>query len=271
MAPRVLVADPLAEAGLEILRREADVAVQTGLPPDRLLEVIGGFDALVVRSATKVTADVLAAGRRLRVVGRAGVGVDNIDVDEATRRGIVVVNAAGASTFAAAELAFAHLLALARNLPRAMASVERGEWTPGRFVGVELRGKTLGIIGLGRIGSQVARRAQAFEMRVIATDPFISREHADGLGVELVPLDELLRTSDFVSLHAPLNPQNAELMGDAQFALMKRGARLINCARGGLVDEAALRRALDGGHLAGAAVDVFQEEPPRGSPLIGHP
>jgi D-3-phosphoglycerate dehydrogenase len=268
---RILIADAVADAGIELLKTEAEVVVQPGLSPAQLLESIGAYDALVVRSATKVTRQVLEAARNLRVVGRAGVGVDNIDVEEATRRGIVVVNSGGASTIAAAELALAHMLALARNVPQAMASVERGEWTPAQFVGVELRGKTLGVVGLGRIGTQVARRALAFEMRVIATDPFVSREHAETNGVELVPLDELLRTADFVTLHAPLNPQTNEMMGDAQLGQMKRGARLINCARGGLVDEAALRRALDSGQLAGAAVDVFQQEPPRESPLIGHP
>ncbi|MGH2351614.1 MAG: phosphoglycerate dehydrogenase [Chloroflexota bacterium] len=269
--PKILVADPLAEAGLDILRQEAQVTVQTGMSPAQLLEVIGEHDALVVRSETKVTKDVLAAGHKLRAVGRAGVGVDNIDVEEATRRGIVVVNSAGGSTFSATEHTLALLLALARNVPQAMASLQRGEWTRSKFLGVELRGKTLGVVGLGRIGTQVARRALAFEMRVIATDPFISREHAESNGVELVPLDQLLAESDFVSLHAPLNPQNEDLMGDAEFARMKRGAALVNCARGGLVDEAALRRALDSGQLAGAALDVFQQEPPQESALLGHP
>lgn len=268
---RILVADPIAEAGVEILRREAEVTVQTGLTPERLIEVIGEYEALVVRSATKVTKPVLEAARRLRVIGRAGVGVDNIDLDEATRRGIVVVNSAGASTITVAEHTIALLLALVRNVPQAMASLLRGEWTPSKFVGIELRGKTLGIVGLGRIGTQVARRALAFEMRVIATDPFISREHAESLGVELVPLDRLLAEADIISLHAPLSPQNEQLMSEREFARMKRGAWLVNCARGALVDEAALRRALDEGHLSGAALDVFAQEPPVGSLLIGHP
>jgi D-3-phosphoglycerate dehydrogenase len=271
MAPRILVADALAEAGVEILRSEAGVTVETGMSPARLLETIKDFDALVVRSATRVTRDVLEAGRSLRVVARAGVGVDNIDVEEATRRGIVVVNSAGGSTFAATEHVFALLLALARNVPQAMESLRRGEWTPGKFVGTELRGKTLGVLGLGRIGTQVARRALAFEMRVLATDPFIAREHAESNGVELVPLDTLLAESDVVTLHAPLNPQNADLMGEAELERMRRGAILLNCARGGLLDEGALVRALDSGRLAGAALDVFQEEPPRNRALIEHP
>src|SRR5919202_5288899 len=269
--PRILVADQIAKAGIDLLRGEAHVTVQTGLPPDRLGEVIGEYDALVVRSATKVTRAVLEVGRRLRVIGRAGVGVDNIDVEEATRRGVVVVNSAGAATFSAAEHTLALLLAVARNVPQAMASMQRGEWTPGKFVGVELRGKTLGVVGLGRIGTQVARRALAFGMRVIATDPYISREHAESNEVELVPLDQLVAEADFVSLHAPMNPENADMMGDAEFGRLKPGAFLVNCARGGLVDEGALLRALDGGRLAGAALDVYNDEPPKDSPLVGHP
>jgi D-3-phosphoglycerate dehydrogenase len=271
MAARILVADALAEAGVEILRSEGQVTVQTGLAPERLLETIPDYEALVVRSATRVTRDVLSAGRNLRVVARAGVGVDNIDVEEATRRGIVVVNSAGGSTFAATEHTFAVLLALARNVPQAMQSLRQGEWTPGRFVGTELRGKTLGVVGLGRIGTQVARRALAFEMRVLASDPFIAREHAESNGVELVPLETLLTESDVISLHAPLNPQSADLMGSAEFARMKRGALLVNCARGGLLDEAALVKALDSGHLGGAALDVFQEEPSPHRALLEHP
>jgi len=269
--PRALVTDPIAEAGIEVLRREADVTVQTGLTAERLLALVGDYDALVVRSETKVTQAVLAAARRLRVVGRAGVGVDNIDVEEATRRGIVVVNSPGAVTYATVEHTFALLLGLARRVPQAAASLERGEWSRSKFLGVELRGKTLGVVGLGRIGTQVARRALAFEMRVIAHDPFVSREHAEANGVELVPFDQLLAESAIVSLHAVLTSQSRGMMGDAEFARMKPGAWLVNCARGGLVDEGALRRALDGGQLGGAALDVFEHEPPTNSPLIGHP
>jgi D-3-phosphoglycerate dehydrogenase / 2-oxoglutarate reductase len=268
---RILVADALAEAGVAILQEAAQVTVQTGMTPGQLLEVIPDFDALVVRSATKVTKAVFEAGRNLRVVARAGVGVDNIDVEEATNRGIVVVNSAGGSTFAATEHTIAVLLALARNIPQAMRSLQQREWTPSKFVGVELRGKTLGVVGLGRIGTQVARRALAFEMRVIATDPFLSREYAESNGVELVPLDTLLAESDVVTLHAPLNPQSSDLMGTAEFSRMKPGALLVNCARGGLVDEDALVRALDSGQIAGAALDVFQQEPPQQSTLIEHP
>ncbi|MBI3972020.1 MAG: phosphoglycerate dehydrogenase [Chloroflexi bacterium] len=267
----ILVADQIAEPGIDILREEAQVTVRTGLKPEQLLGIIGDYDALVVRSATKVTKAVFDAARKLQVVGRAGVGVDNIDLDEATRRGVVVVNSASASTFAVAEHTMALLLALARNVPQAMESLERGEWTPSKFMGLELRRKTLGLVGLGRIGTQVARRALGFEMRVIATDPFISREYAESNGVELVPLDRLLAEADFISLHAPLNPQNERMMGDDEFARMKEGAYLVNTARGGLVDEAALRHALDSGRLGGAALDVFATEPPAGCPLIDHP
>ena len=268
---RVLVTDPIAEVGVELLRRDADVVVKTGLAPDALVEAVADCDALVVRSETKVTAAVLQAAHRLRVIGRAGVGVDNIDLEEATRRGVVVVNSPGAVTYATVEHTFAVLLALARNVPQAAASLERGEWARSKFVGTELRGKTLGIVGLGRIGTQVARRALAFEMRVIAHDPFVAREHAEANGVELVPFDQLLADADIVSLHAVLTQQSRGMMGDEELAKMKPGAWLVNCARGGLVDEAALRRALDGGHLGGAALDVFEKEPPKGSPVLGHP
>jgi D-3-phosphoglycerate dehydrogenase len=269
--PKILVADPLAEAGVEILRGAGQVVVQPGMSPDRLLETVGEFDALVVRSETKVTKQVIEAARALRVIGRAGVGVDNIDVEEATRRGVVVVNSPGAVTYATVEHSFAMLLALARNVPQGMASLQRGEWTRSKFLGTELRGKTLGIVGLGRIGTQVARRAQAFEMRVVAYDPVVPREYAESNNVDLLPFDELLAEADVVSLHAVLTGDTRGMMGDAQFAKMKPGALLVNCARGGLIDEAALRRALDGGQLAGAALDVFQNEPPKDSPIADHP
>lgn len=271
MRPRVLIADKIADVGIEILRGEADVTVQTGMKPDELLATIPDFEALVVRSATKVTAEVLTAATALRVVGRAGVGVDNIDVEEATRRGIVVVNTAGGSTYATAEHTMAMMLAMARNVPQAMASLSRGEWTPSKFLGFELRGKTLGVFGLGRIGTQVARRANAFAMRVIATDPYVSREHAEANGVQLVPLDQLLREADILTLHATLTNETSHLLGDEEFAQMKEGARIVNCARGALIDEAALRRALDAGHIAGASLDVFAKEPPKDSPLLNHP
>ena len=269
--PRVLVADKIDDAGIEILRRDADVAVRSGMSLEQLLAAVADQDALVVRSATKVTSGVLEAGKRLRVVGRAGVGVDNIDVDECTRRGIVVVNTAGGSTFATAEHTMAMMLAMARYVPQAMASLLGGEWTPSKFVGVELRGKTLGIFGLGRIGTQVAGRAKAFDMRVIATDPYVSREHAEANGVELVTKDELLAQSDILTLHAVLTSETGHFLSEAELARMKAGARIVNCARGALIDEQALVRALDSGQIAAAALDVFAQEPPEESPLIGHP
>ncbi len=270
--PRILVSDPLAGPGLELLQAGADVTVAPGLAGEALLEAVREHDALVVRSATKVTREVLEAGARLRVVGRAGVGVDNIDVEAATRRGIVVVNSAGASTIAVAEHAFALMLALARNVAPASASVARGEWVPGTYVGTELHGKVLGIVGLGRIGSQVARRARAFEMRVVTHDPFVSPALAAACGAELVDLDRLLAESDIVSLHAPLGASTGGMVDASALSLMKRGAWLVNCARGGLVDEAALVELLDAGHLGGAALDVFAQEPlPAASPLRTHP
>jgi D-3-phosphoglycerate dehydrogenase len=267
---KILVTEKIDEAGLELLRREAQVDVCLGLTPAQLLEVISEYDALLVRSATKVTAEVLAAGTRLKVVGRAGVGYDNIDVDAATQRGIVVVNARGASSIAVAEHTMALMLALARHIPQAYTSLRRGEWRRGDFVGVELRDKTLGLIGLGRIGAEVAKRAIAFEMRVLAYDPFVSTEHARRLGVTLVSLDELLAQADFVSLHTPLTKDTRRLINAAALARMKPGARLINTARGELVDSQALLEALERGHLAGAALDVFDVEPPPLGPLILH-
>jgi D-3-phosphoglycerate dehydrogenase len=269
--PRVLVADKIDDAGIEILRGETELTLRPGMSPAELLEAVADQDALVVRSASRVTASVLDAGRRLRVVGRAGVGVDNIDVDECTRRGIVVVNTAGGSTFATAEHTMAMMLAMARNVPQAMASLLAGEWTPARFVGVELRGKTLGIFGLGRIGTQVAGRAKAFDMRVIATDPYVSREHAEANGVELVTKEELLAQSDFLTLHAVLTSETGHFLSESELSRMKRGARIVNCARGALIDEVALARALDSGQIAAAALDVFAVEPPKESPLLGHP
>lgn len=259
--PRVLVADPVASSGLEVLQRDAEVAVRPRLSGAELLRIIPEFDALLVRSATRVTADVLRAGRKLRVVGRAGVGVDNIDVDAATRLGIVIVNAPGATTYAAAEHTMALLLALARHVPQAQASVLRGEWRTGDFVGQELRRKTLGIVGLGRIGSAVARCASGFEMRLLACDPFIAEQHAHSLGVLLCGLEELLRESDFVTLHAPLSPSNRHLIGACELSLLKPTAMLVNCARGEVLDEQALAEALAAGRLAGAALDVFRTEP----------
>ena len=268
---KVLVTEPVAREGLEMLKAHADVEVRTGLSPHELEEAVRTADGLLVRSETRVTRGVIEAGAHLRVIGRAGVGVDNIDVPAATSRGIVVVNARSGNTVSAAELTVALLLASARHVPAADASVRRGEWTRGAFMGVELRGKVAGIVGLGQIGSAVARRLRALEMTVLGCDPFVPDERARMLGVELTELKALLERADFVTLHTTLTPETKHLIGRDELALMKSGARLINTARGDLVDEVALASALDSGSLAGAALDVFQKEPPGESPLTRHP
>ena len=269
--PRVLVADLVAEDGLELLRGEAEVETRTGLEPSELMQLLPQFDGLIVRSETKVTGDVIAAGSRLQVIGRAGVGVDNIDVEAATARGIAVVNAPSGNIIAAAEHTMALILALARNVPQAHQSLAEGQWKRSAYVGVEVRAKTLGIVGLGRVGSEVARRAHSFGMRLVACDPFVSGDYASTLGVELVTMDKLLAESDFVTLHTPLSDSTRPLVGRQELDKMKAGARLINVARGGLVDEKALVEVLEQGRLAGAALDVFATEPPGKSPLLGHP
>jgi len=268
---KILVADPLAEDGLERLRRAGEVTVVSKLDEAELVRRIADFDALVVRSETRVTAPVIDAGRKLRVVGRAGVGVDNIDVSAATRRGIVVVNAPRGNIVAAAEHTIALLFALARWVPQADASVKRGEWTRSKFVGTEIRGKTLGVVGLGNVGSEVAKRAHGLEMDVIAFDPVVAVERAELFNVALVSLNDLLERADFVSVHVPLVDSNRDLIGANQLALMKPTARLVNTARGGIVDESALCDALRSGRLAAAAADVFETEPPGDNPLLKLP
>jgi len=267
-APRVLVCDSIAPEGIEALARGAAVDARTDVTAEGLLSIVGEYDGLVVRSRTRITAAVLAAAKRLRVVGRAGTGVDNIDVPAATERGIVVVNAPTGNTLSAAEHTIAVLLALARNVPSADAALRTGRWERERLMGVELRGKTLGLVGMGQVGTEVASRARSFEMRLLAHDPFVSEERAARLGVELVPLERLLAESDFVTLHVPLTDGTRGLIGEAEMARMKRGARLVNTARGGLVDETALLRAIEEGKLAGAALDVFEREPLGDSPLL---
>ena len=260
----ILIPDDLSEAGLEVLRRDPDVhvVVVKKMPRADLLDRIAAYHALIVRSDTKVDAEVIARGDKLRVIGRAGIGVDTIDVDAATHRGIIVMNTPQANTTATCEHTMAMMLALARNIPQADASLRRGEWTRSKFMGVQLHGKTLGIIGLGRVGTQVARRAQGFGMEVIAYDPYVSEEAARANKVLLVSLDELLAQSDFVTLHSSLTPGTRGLLDAANIAKMKTGARVINVARGALVDMQALYEALVSGKLAGAALDVFEEEPP---------
>ncbi len=268
---RVLVADPIAEDGLDILRAQSSVDVRTDLGEDELVEIIGAYDALVVRSSTQVTSRVIAAADRLQVVGRAGVGVDNIDVNAATQRGILVVNAPDGNSIAAAEHTIAMMLSLARHIPQADASLRTHKWERKRFLGIEVTGKTLGVIGMGRIGAEVARRARGLLMRVLAYDPYVSREHAERLGVEMCELSRLLAEADIVTVHVPLTESTRALIGTRELETLKPGACLINCARGGIVDEDALLAALDAGRLAGAALDVFAHEPPFDSALLAHP
>ncbi|MQA31620.1 MAG: phosphoglycerate dehydrogenase [Luteitalea sp.] len=262
-ALKIVIADQLPDSAVELLRAEGwQVDASTGRSPADLASDLADADALLVRSATKVTKDLLAAAPRLRVVGRAGTGVDNIDVVAASSRGVLVVNAPGANSISVAEHACALMLALARMVPAADQAMKAGKWEKKRFLGNELRGKTLGIAGLGRIGREVAQRAQSFGMRIVAHDPFISREIADSLGVELLPLDEVCAVADYITLHLPSTPETRHLFNDARFAKVKTGIRIINTARGELVDEAALRRAIASGAVAGAGLDVFEKEPP---------
>ncbi len=271
MPTKILVADSLAEDGLAILRTAGDVEAFSGLSEEDLIARIADADALVVRSGTTVTRAAIDAARRLRIIARAGVGVDNIDLDAATERGIIVVNSPSGNTIAAAEHAIAMLLALARNIPQAHASLKQGKWERSKFVGVEVLNKTLGIIGIGRIGSEVARRARGLGMKVIGCDPFVSDETAERLGVHRMELEELLQTSDFISLHTPRTPQTEKLLDARTLAKAKPGVRIINCARGGILDEEALCEAIKSGHVAGAALDVFEQEPPECKELLSLP
>ena len=267
--PKVLIADKLSEDAAQIFReRGVDVDVETGLSVDELMAHIGAYDGLAVRSATKATAEVIAAGANLKVIGRAGIGVDNIDVAAATQRGVVVMNTPFGNAITTAEHAIAMMMALARQIPAADRSMRQGKWEKSRFVGVELAGKVLGLVGCGNIGSIVASRAQGLRMRVIAHDPFLAPERARELGIERVELAELMRRADVISVHAPLNDATRDLIGAEQLAEAKPGIRVVNCARGGIVNEAALYEALQSGQVAGAALDVFETEPPEGSPLL---
>jgi D-3-phosphoglycerate dehydrogenase len=270
---RILVSDRIDQAGVDRLANAGhDVDLKTGLSPQELESIIGGYDALVVRSETKVTAAVLREGARLQVVGRAGVGVDNVDLEAATQQGIAVVNAPTGNTVAAAEHAVALMLALARNIPQADASMRAGEWRRSEFMGVEMRGKTVGIIGLGKVGSEVVRRVKAFQTEVLGYDPYVPQEFARSLGVELVDMDRLLAEADFITIHTPLTANTRQLLGAEQFAKLKPGVRIVNAARGGLVDEALLDAALTSGAVAGAAIDVFTSEPPEpGLALLSNP
>jgi len=271
-AVRILVSDPIGDVGLSLLRGEGfAVENRTDLAAGELEKIIGKFDALVVRSSTQVTAGVIEHGSRLRVIGRAGSGVDNIDVPAATRRGILVMNTPGGNTVSAAEHTVSMMLALARNIPQAHMSMVRGEWDRKRFIGMEVLEKTVGIIGLGKIGREVARRCSGLGMRVIGYDPLMQPDAAIRLDIDMVAMDELFRRSDFISVHTPMTPETRGLIGDKALSRAKRGVRILNCARGGIVDEGALLRGLESGQVGGAALDVFEQEPPVGSPLLNHP
>jgi D-3-phosphoglycerate dehydrogenase len=272
MAPRVLIADKLSPAAAQIFKdRGIETDVKTGLERDALIKIIGDYDGIAVRSATKVTEKVIAAANGLKVIGRAGIGVDNIDVPAATAKGIIVMNTPFGNSITTAEHAIALLFALARQIPQADTSTQAGKWEKNRFMGVELTAKTLGIVGCGNIGSIVADRALGLRMKVIAYDPFLSAERAKDIGVEKVEFDDLLARADFISFHTPLTDKTKNILNADSLARTRKGVRIINCARGGLVDEKALRAALDSGHVAGAAFDVFSTEPATENPLFGHP
>jgi D-3-phosphoglycerate dehydrogenase len=267
--PKVLISDKLSPAAVQIFRdRGIEVDFKPGLKPAEIREIIGEYDGLAVRSATKVTRELIEAAPRLRVVGRAGIGVDNVDITSATARGVVVMNTPFGNAITTAEHAIAMMFALARQIPEASASTKAGKWEKNRFMGVELTGKTLGLVGCGNIGSIVADRANGLRMKVIAFDPFLSEKRAVELGVEKVELDTLIARADIVTLHAPHTEQTKNILSRERIFAMKKGARLINCARGGLVDEQALYEALQSGHLAGAALDVFETEPAIDNPLF---
>ena len=259
--PKVLVSDRIDQSGIDILSQVAQVDVKTGLSPEELIRIIPDYDALMIRSGTRVTAEMIAAGKQLKIIGRAGVGVDNVDVPSATRQGILVVNSPEGNTIAAAEHALAMMLSLSRYIPIANQSVKESKWERSKFLGVEVYKKTLGVVGLGKIGSHVAAVARAMGMQVLAYDPFLSAERAEQLGVHLVDLDLLLRESDYITLHLPKTAETYHLINAEAIAKMRPTARLINCARGGIIDEAALAEALKAERIAGAALDVYEEEP----------
>ena len=270
--PKVLISDRMSPAAADIFRaRGVDVDVRPGLTPDELKAIIGDYDGLAIRSATKVTADILAAAHRLQAIGRAGIGVDTVDIPAATARGIVVMNTPFGNSITTAEHALALMFALARQIPAANASTHAGLWEKSKFMGVELAGKTLGVVGCGNIGGIVADRARGLKMKVIANDPYLSDERAETLGVEKVDLDQLYARADFITLHVPATEATRGMINAASLAKMKKGVRLINCARGALVVEDDLKAAIDAGHVAGAALDVFAVEPAKASVLFGSP
>src|ERR671912_248888 len=272
--PRVLISDALSKAAVQIFKErgvEVDFKPELGKDKDKLAAAIGDYDGLAIRSATKVTAKILEQAKNLKVIGRAGIGVDNVDIPAATAKGVIVMNTPFGNSITTAEHAIAMMFALAREIPAADASTQAGKWEKNRFMGVEITGKVLGVIGCGNIGSIVADRAIGLKMRVIAFDPFLSPERALEIGVEKVELEDLLRRADIIPLHVPMTEKTRNVLSAEAIARTKTGVRIVNCARGGLVDEAALRAALESGHVAGAAFDVFVEEPATTNPLFGHP
>lgn len=267
---KILISDDIAQEGIDILNQEYQVDVKTKLREDELVEIIGSYDALVVRSATKVTAKIME-NSNLKVIGRAGVGVDNIDLEAATKKGILVVNAPEGNTTAASEHTIALLMALARNIPEAVRSLKNKVWDRKRFMGIELNGKTLGVVGLGRIGREVAKKAIGLGMNILAYDPYIIKQQVENIDIKVVDLDTVLKEADFITFHVPLTKSTYHMVGEKQFSMMKDGVMLINCARGGIIDEEALYEALKSGKVAGCALDVFEKEPPLESPLLDLP
>ena len=269
---KVLITDPIEQVCTGILQKDGiQVDAKPGLPADEIKKIIGGYDALIVRSGTKVTAEIIGEANGMKVIGRAGAGVDNIDVPAATRKGIVVMNTPGGNTISTAEHTMALMMSLARNIPQSFQSLQNGKWDRKKYTGTELLSKTLGVIGLGKVGREVAVRAKAFGMSIIGYDPLLAADVASKLGVELVTLDEIYQRSDFITVHTPLTEETRGILGEKAFALCKQGVRVINCARGGIVDEEALLKALESGKVAGAAFDVFVKEPPVDNPLLKHP
>ncbi|MEN9239922.1 MAG: phosphoglycerate dehydrogenase [Thermostichales cyanobacterium SZTDM-1c_bins_54] len=266
--PKVIVTDPIDQVGIDILSQVAHVDVRLKLSPEELLKVIGDYDAIMIRSGTRVTAEVIAAGSRLKVIGRAGVGVDNVDIPAATRAGIIVVNSPEGNTIAAAEHTVALMMSMSRYVAAAHASLKAGLWERQQYVGVEVYNKTLGIVGLGRIGCHVAHIARAMGMKILAYDPYLSAERAEQVGARLVELETLFKLSDYITLHVPKTPETTNMINAQTIALMKKGVRIINCARGGLIDEQALYEGIRSGQVAGAALDVFAQEPLGDSPLL---
>lgn len=267
---KVLVSDSLSEEGLKLLKKEKNITfdVKTKLSEKELVGIIGDYDALIIRSSTKVTKNVINAATKLKVVGRAGVGVDNIDVNAASKKGVIVMNTPGGNTISTAEHTMSMILALSRNIPQSFASLKNAKWERNKFLGVELLGKTLGIIGLGRIGAEVAKRSASFGMKIVANDPFLAIDKVKSFEVELVDFDTLLAKSDYITVHVPLTDKTKHLISKKEFGMMKKGVRILNCARGGIIDEKALYNAIVDGKVAGAALDVFEEEPPVNNPLL---